>query len=290
VHLTISMGFPGPSAPMEVENTEGRFSGLTTSETEIEIPRNFFRLFNKYNSDNSIKLNDENLNILHFLIRRQLRANFRIFWDCGRLVKKGSDWRVQINKLLMQYEIWVLKKVLPDSMDREYSLKPNEGEDPEFRAHEGVHMIDMRHSKLIGLVENIKIVRNTERENISDITPNEFDKNNLQEAKARERLKSGLENVLLDSMQTRSRKAKKAFQSILDDIQNLKIVYLSQIITLGYLLDIENLYIYDPACRPLSDSEVPAMAAKIHRGGSIPSIEEVCSEKETFERVRSALF
>jgi hypothetical protein len=293
VHLTISMGFPGPSAPMEVENTEGRFSGLTTSETEIEIPRNFFRLFNRYNSDKSIELNDENLRILHFLIRRQLRTNFRIFWGFGgRLLKKGSDWRVQINNLLNRYEIWVLKKVLPSSMDREYSLKPNEGENPEFRAHEGVHMIDTRHPQMSKLVENIKIVLNKQRERISDINPGEFDKNNLQKSKARQRLELAFQNILLtkDVIQTRSRKIQKAFISILDDIERNQIVYLSQIIMLGYLLGIEKLYIYDPACRPLSDSAVPAMAAKIHREGNLPAIERVCSTEETFERVPSAPF
>ena len=291
VHLTISMGFPGPSAPMEVENTEGRFSGLTTSETEIEIPRNFFRLFNKYNSDKSIELNDENLRILHFLIRRQLRTNFRIFWGCGgHLLKKGSDWRVQINNLLNRYEIWVLKKVLPGSMDREYSLKPNEGEDPEFRAHEGVHMIDTRHPQMSELVKDIKIILNKQRERISDIKPGEFDKNNLQKSNARQRLELAFQNILLtkDLIQTRSRKIQKAFNSILDDIEHNQIVYLSQIIMLGYLLGIEKLYIYDPACRPLSDSDVPAMAAKIHREGKLPAIERVCSKEETFERVPSA--
>ena len=36
---------------------------------------------------------------------------------------------------------------------------------------------------------------------------------------------------------------------------------------LGYALDIEKLYIYDPACRPVYTTDAPASTAKKRRGG-----------------------
>jgi hypothetical protein len=283
VSLTMAMGLPGPSAPMREEVKEGRWAGLTTSEIDVQIIRNIYQLFNKY-IGNKIVTNDM-LDVLNYIVKQQLRANFIQLWgpDGEYRLKTKGRWEADIVRLMRSHEIWVTKKIKPDSADRYYQLRPNIGEDIEFRAKEGLHLIDMRDSHGIEIANLVLAVSeyNDASGNFLPI-PNEFDKNNIQFPEARSRLEHYFYNIL---NVIRESKEDIVFKLIIGNIfsKTEPNVYLSEIIMLGYILQINKLQIYDPLCRPMEDESIKASTrSKENYRGQIPAKE--AAEFDTFPR------
>ena len=148
VSLTMAMGLPGPSAPMQVqlEHNE-RWAGLTTSEADVQIIRNIYQLFDQYmTSVGNPPVTPDMLDVLDYIVKQQLRANFIQIWGPGgefKLKKKGN-WQTDVSRLIRMEEIWVSKRLTASSVDRHYQLRPNGKDEDEFRAREGLHLIDMR--------------------------------------------------------------------------------------------------------------------------------------------------
>jgi hypothetical protein len=258
VSLTMAMGLPGPSAPMQVplEKNE-RWAGLTTSEVDVQIVRNIYQLFHEYIGD--VAVTPDMLDILDYIVKQQLRANFMEIWGRGgefQLKTKG-DWEADISRLMRMGEIWVTKKIKPNSTDRHYQLRPNAGEDPDFRAREGLHLIDMidaRGFEIPNLVLPVSESRWGPKRNPLP-TSREFDINNIQFPEAKRRLEAYFYEVL--GVQ-RTTKEDNAFKFIMNKIfsKTEPDLFLSEVIMLGYLLKIQHLQIYDPLCRPLADASV----------------------------------
>jgi hypothetical protein len=285
VSLTMAMGLPGPSAPMQIplEKNE-RWAGLTTSEVDVQIVRNIYQLFEQYIGGASAT--PDMLDVLDYIVKQQLRANFMQIWGRGgefQLKTKG-DWEADIVRLMRMEEIWVTKKVKPDSADRYYQLRPNEGEDPNFRAREGLHLIDMRDVggfEIPNLVLPVTESRLGPKRNPLP-TSRDFDINNIQFPEAKRRLEAYFYGVL--GIQ-RATKEDNAFKLITDKIfsKTEPQLFLSELIMLGYLLRIQRLQIYDPLCRPLEDASlVSATRSGEAFRGQVPGIDAL--QHETFTR------
>ena len=245
VKLCIAMGLPGPSAPMGTEEEHGRWAGLTTGEIDIAIIRNIFNLFN--NDQTHCNANPSCLDILNFIIRRQLRANFMKIWK----TYPTGTWGQFFKKLIGINEIWVQKTFdAYISTDRSYFLRPNVDENPDFRAHEGIHLMDMRNATG-DIIPGLVLPSDTN-----------FDINNVEFPECRARLEQYF-NSLYPGINKRDPHY-VVFKTIVAKINNRDdpTVMLSDIILLGYLLKIENLQLYDPTCRPLSDSTREAYTAR----------------------------
>jgi hypothetical protein len=285
VSLTMAMGLPGPSAPMSValEDNE-RWAGLTTSEVDVQIVRNIYQLFDEYKGSRPVT--PDMLDILDYIVKQQLRANFVQIWGRGgefQLNERGN-WEADISRLMRMEEIWVTKKVKPDSADRHYQLRPNSGENPDFRAREGLHLIDMRDAR--GLeIPNLVLPVTESRwgpKNNPLPTSRSFDINNIQFPEAKRRLEAYFYGVL--GIQ-RATKEDNAFKLITNKIfsKTEPHLFLSELIMLGYLLRIQHLQIYDPLCRPLEDASIRAETRSgTAYSGAVPGID--AREHETLTR------
>jgi len=285
VSLTMAMGLPGPSAPMHVplEDNE-RWAGLTTSEVDVQIVRNIYQLFDQYIS--GAPVTPDMLDILDYIVKQQLRANFMEIWGPGgefQLSSRGT-WQADITRLMQMEEIWVTKKVNPDSADRHYQLRPNEGEDPNFRAREGLHLIDMRDARGLEIPDLVLPVSESRWGAKRNTLPNsrDFDINNIQFPEAKTRLENYFYGVLGIPRET---KEANAFILITDKIfsKTEPDLFLSELIMLGYLLRIQHLQIYDPLCRPLEDASATSetRSGEAFRG-SVPGINAL--QHETLPR------
>jgi hypothetical protein len=279
VYLQMAMGEPGPSAPMSMAEEQSPWSlpiggmcrerdvclaGFSSSEIDIFIVENAYSLL--YGSD--IKA-PTNCNLIEFnrVIRHILRANFIQIWDEKPGDQRNPDelWKKHYLKLLVDTKknldkpkIWVLKRINKSSFDRYYQLKPNEGEEPEYRVHEGLHIFDWREKnglEVPGVIDfnewkdTLRIERNPKESNKA------LDKNNLKDAI----FKTKFFNKVIEKFPLagspqeikKNRAIRIAIAGILYSIQNEEL-YLSEICLLGFLLDIDMLTVYDPACRPLT--------------------------------------
>jgi len=207
-------------------------------------------------------------------------------WGRGgefQLNERGT-WEADIARLMRMEEIWVTKRVNPDSADRYYQLRPNEGENPEFRAREGLHLIDMRNANGIE-IPNLVLPVSESRWGLKRNplpTSREFDLNNIQFPEAKRRLEAYFYGVL--DIQ-RATKEDNAFKLITNKIfsKTEPNLFLSELIMLGYLLKIQRLQIYDPLCRPLEDSStVSETRTGMAFRGQIPGIEAL--HHDTFQR------
>jgi hypothetical protein len=260
VSLTMVLGLPGPSAPMQVELEKNkRWAGLTTSEADVQIIRNIYQLFDQYIGGQPVT--PDMLDLLDYIVKQQLRANFMEIWGPGGEyeLKTRGNWQADISRLLRMGEIWVSKKLSSDSVDRHYQLRPNIGEEQEFWPREGLHLIDMRDTRGVEIPDLVLPVKESGRGPNRNPLPDtrEFDINNLQFPGARTRLENYFYRVL--GVQ-RATKEDIAFKLILDKIfsKTTPDVFLSEIILLGYILRIQHLQIYDPLCRPLADEHFEA--------------------------------
>lgn len=289
VSLTMAMGLPGPSAPMQIETERGRWAGLTTSEIDVQIVRNIYQLFQRYilyNGNNPVT--DDMLEIVNYIARQQLRANFMQIW--GRegefALRTRGVWEADVVRLMKENAIWVKKKIGPDSADRYYKLRPNVDDEPELRTSDGIHLIDMR-DNLGREIANLVLPVATYETPTGDALPlpREFEKNNIQFPEPRHRLEYYFTHVL---QVPRDSKEDQVFRLIMNKIfsKTEPNIYLSDFCTLGYLLGIDNFNIYDPLCRPMSDESV---AAETRSGaeyrGAVPAI--VAARAETFPRQNS---
>lgn len=285
VSLTMAMGLPGPSAPMQVplEKNE-RWAGLTTSEVDVQIVRNIYQLFDSYIEERPVT--PDMLDVLDYIVKKQLRANFIEIWGRGgenQLNERGT-WQADIVRLIQMEEIWVTKKLKPTSADRHYQLRPNVGEDPEFRAREGLHLIDMRDARGVEIPNLVLHVGESRWGPKRNPLPNsrEFDLNNIQFPEAKRRLENYFYRVLNVQRGTKEDNAFKLITSIIFS-KTEPDLFLSELIMLGYILKIQRLQIYDPLCRPLQDeSTISETRTGQAFRGQIPGIEAL--KYETFQR------
>lgn len=289
VSLTMAMGLPGPSAPMQIEAERGRWAGLTTSEIDVQIVRNIYQLFQRYilyNGNNPVT--NDMIEIVNYIARQQLRANFMQIWGPGgefQLRTRGM-WEADVRRLMDQNEIWVKKKIGPDSADRYYKLRPNVDDDPELRTSDGIHLIDMRDNfgrEIANLVLPVAIYE-TQTGNVLP-EPAEFEKNNIQFPEPRRRLEFYFTHVL---QVPRDSKEDQVFRLIIGKIfsKTEPNIYISELCMLGYLLGIDNFNIYDPLCRPMSDESVVAETRSgAEYRGIVPAL--VAAHAETFPRQNS---
>jgi hypothetical protein len=252
VFMIIAMGMLAVSAPMEKEINFGFRPEYTTSELDMVIPKTFFSIFDKYNKDhgNKIKLNNENLDLLHSLIKYQLRVNFYKIWSEPSPIAIEEKTDREVFQVMKRKEIWVLKELTSDSLERTYSLAPNKGEDPEFYAHEGLHIIDIRDTNKQEVTTTDEIKRYNMIEQLNDSLPS---------ANAIRLLKT----TFIKGKKRQITEEQKIFDIIMNQIKKTPWIDLSDIIMLGYILNIKKLYIYDPACRPLfkNDEEDEVLGA-----------------------------
>jgi hypothetical protein len=288
VSLTMAMGLPGPSAPMQVQLEDNeRWAGLTTSEADVQIIRNIYQLFDQYMASvGNPPVTPDMLDVLDYIVKQQLRANFIQIWGPGgefKLKKKGN-WQTDVSRLMRMEEIWVSKRLTASSVDRHYQLRPNGKDEDEFRAREGLHLIDMRDRRGFEIPDLVLPVGESGRGPHRNPLPDtdEFDINNLQFPEARARL----EHYFYVGLNIqRGTKEDIAFKLILDKIFSKRTpdVFLSELILLGYILRIQHLQIFDPLCRPLADEhfEGDTRSGAAYKG-TVPAVEAL--QYETFPR------
>jgi len=294
VYLQIAMGEPGPSAPMSTAEksdwtTITEFSlcssgdvclkNFSSSEVDIFIVENAYLLLQNYLSSLSSSssssavtpLTDCDLIEFNRVIRHILRANFIEMWNSDATIKKQDDlWMKHYLKLIRatikatgenraKPKVWVLKRVSKSSFDRYYQLKPNEGEDPKYRVHEGLHIFDLRDEAGKEIPNVVEF--NVWKEALKRESPDPTDKNEMLDTN--NLIKNACETRFFDYVKTKfpitgitpanieKNKAKRrAIAGILYSIES-KELYLSEICLLGFLLGVL-LTLYDPACRPVT--------------------------------------
>ena len=252
ITLSVAMGLPGPFSPMGFAQTEGRWEGYTTSEIDVQLVRHYFELFDIYVQKYRLPVNSIVLNILHTIIRHQLRANFEEIWNMFATTGRTPQWMRPFYKLMAIEEIWVQKVFQAEptlfswaTADKAYYLRPNIEESPELRVHEGIHLIDERNTA--GQLLHELIISSAEN----------FDANNIEFIECRNRLIEYFRTLYPDVNRSQERTDPffTAFNTIISKINERTEtnVMLSDIILLGYLLKIDYLQLYDPTCRPISD-------------------------------------
>lgn len=284
MYIQIALGLPGPSAPMSgadvglyekgdiipSNQTQNQYV-LSTSELDIAVVANSYRLLKDFHPPSSPFPTKCDLIEFNKVIRHQLRANFIKIWDEERTKNIDPDeyWTIHYLKLL-EYtqrnpnkpQIWVLKRLNKFSNDRYYQLEPKEDEPVEFRVHEGLHLFDLRNNdgqeipdvvnfdKFSKWKKSIEIKSKKLREATqAQITNDDLDFSNLKDSDFRKTFKEYVQTLGLPPAKI------AAIERILLSIEK-KQLYLSEICLLGFLLDIKMLTLFDPACRPLTSSSL----------------------------------
>jgi len=182
-------------------------------------------------------------------------------------------------------KVWVLKRISKSSFDRYYQLEPNEGEDPAYRVHEGLHIFDLRDEAGVEVPNVVEF--NAWKEALKRESPSKEDKNEMLDTN--NLIKNACETRFFtyvktkfpttgDAKQAEKNKAiRRAIAGILYSIESKK-MYLSEICLLGFLLEINMLTLYDPACRPITHTISDAKGVEIlstTRSGLVRPVDEV---------------
>jgi len=176
-------------------------------------------------------------------------------------------------------KIWKLYTINENSTDRCYHMYKMEEETDDLRPHYGVHILDIQKIKIVnGTLELEPAIELFKERTDSIISIQEDEKYNILSDKTH--LRSQLE----DYCNNGKKWLYQVFLSLLDKNVPSNIIYLSDLIVLGYALDIEKLYIYDPACRPLYTTDAPASTVKRRRGVSDYRV-PVEPSTENFKRI-----
>ena len=321
VNLQIAMGEPGPSAPMsmaEKSDWTTLFSAckpdvclqhFSSSEIDIYIVENAYNLLN-----NSALKTPTDCDLIEFnrVIRHILRANFINTWDEELKNVKDLDelWCKHYLKLLIDTKktpdkpkVWVLKRISKSSFDRYYQLKPNEGEDPAYRVHEGLHIFDFRQANGAEVVDNsgqTVVQFNTWKEALKRVSPDPTDENEMLDtnnlknpefrAKFFEHIKTKFPIMSVaakpvpTTLPEKNKAIRRAIAGILYSIEKEEL-YLSEICLLGFLLDIKMLTVYDPACRPVTHTIIDAEGNEMlstTRSGLVRSVDNVYNILDPF--------
>jgi len=321
VYLQMALGEPGPSSPMSMAETPNYLTrsivnclnkdvclkGFSSSEIDIFIIANAYSLL--YNS--GVK-NPTDCDLIEFarVIRHILRANFIDTWDekMGDVKVETELWKKHYLKLLIETKknidrpkIWVLKKLYKSSFDRYYQLAPNEGEEPEYRVHVGLDIFDLRDSNGAEVVnaqgQTIVDFNKWKEDLIKEIDPEQsninLDANNLKEPEFDFKgrfftyVKGRFPTTGVASVVAAKNKAiRRAIRGILYSVEKAEL-YLSEICLLGFLLDIQLLTLYDPACRPLThtitDETGEEIKSKMRSGRVRATVDDVYGFLDTFE-------
>lgn len=334
VYLQMALGEPGPSSPMSMAETPNYLTraivgcsnkvclaGFSSSEIDIFIIANAYSLL--YNS--GVKTPTE-CDLIEFarVIRHILRANFIETWDdkMGDIKGEQNLWMKHYLKLLIETKknpdrpkVWVLKRINKFSFDRYYQLAPNDGEDPEYRVHEGLDIFDLRDSNGEE-VPDVVDFNEWKTSLTKEIDPEEsniyLDANNLKEpqfsfkerffnyvkdrfptteADIRRKATAGQTSIVsgnaaaMQKAINKNKAIRTAIRGILYSIENAEL-YLSEICLLGFLLDIKMLTLYDPACRPLTytvtDKNGEEIKSKTRSGFVRTTVDDVYGFLDTF--------
>jgi hypothetical protein len=225
-------------------------------------------------------------------------------WNSDATIKKQDDlWMKHYLKLIRatikateenraKPKVWVLKRVSKSSFDRYYQLKPNEGEDPKYRVHEGLHIFDLRDEageEIPNVVEFNAWKEALKRESPDPTDKNEMlDTNNLSNENCRNRffyyVKTKFPTTGVSPTDAAKNKAiRTAIAGILYSIES-KELYFSEICLLGFLLGVL-LTVYDPACRPITHTISDAKGVEIlstTRSGLVRPVDDVFKIADQF--------
>jgi len=159
VIISMAMGEPGLSSPMDTGMEEGKFAGFTSSEADLIIITNIIQLFEEVCKEQmglGCAIDDNMLEIMHYVIRHQLRANFNKYWGPGGesdvTDEPENEWMASMATLIREKKIWLKHKMraepertaggrvsIPATVNRGYSLVPKTEDEKKFRAREGLH-------------------------------------------------------------------------------------------------------------------------------------------------------
>jgi len=313
VYMQMAMGEPGPSAPMSLageqksgwltefsscNNRDVCLSGFSSSEVDIFIVENAYFLLQQYLTSTQPPEIPTDCDLIEFnkVIRHILRANFLDIWTESVRDQTGEDmWKIHYLRLLQETkrdptnpEIWVLKRINKFSYDRYYQLKPNEGEEPEYQVHEGLHIFDLRGTDgvEVGNVVDLEWKESLKKE--PEKGNPELDTNNLKNPAAKDKFFSYVKTKfpIAGADAAKNKSIIRAIAGILYSIEKEEL-YLSEICLLGFLLDIKMLTIYDPACRPIThtvfDKEGNEVFSKT-RSGFIRKTDEIIKYPDSLTR------
>lgn len=252
VKLTTAVG-PGTCSLMNVSRGIGADVGYnpnyTTSQLDIAIISRIYNVF--IQNFSSIPMTNEIDKFLFDLARRQLRSVFVQSW--------GNEKKTTITegalKDLEKGAIWKSINVYPERSDRYYSLKQTDNENPTLDPKYGLHIINATN------IEGVYIDRFFEPFNGNLLDESVYFKNNINDDECYSRIikpplppqnLSFTQRLLSTFVKKTSQNITITpnIQSIIDDIRNTKSVRLSDLIFMAFSMNIENLTVFDPSCRP----------------------------------------
>jgi len=310
VTLTMAMGEPGLSAPMDPEIETGKYAGFSTSEADLVIATNVFQLFNRVYKNltesgeiaaTPVTIDEDTLEMLDYIVRHQLRSNFNKYWGAGGesdvTVVTGNAWYASMATLIREKKIWLKNKLVArtgpngelPTINRLYSLVPNNTREKRFRAREGLHCLLALDS--YGREERFPLAGGGSSSLVQDIPDilgdkslvlTKLDVNNIKFQGGRvglraigPRSEAGLSmgDRLIEYIKTLHREGTveyEALAEIITKIQSLEknTVELSDVVFFGYKMGFK-ITAYDPTCRPVyaGDDEVPFEIARVGRLG-----------------------
>jgi hypothetical protein len=313
IYMQMAMGEPGPSAPMSLAGEQESgwltefsacdksnvcLSGFSSSEVDIFIVENAYILLQQYLTSKPPSEIPTDCDLIEFnkVIRHILRANFLDIWTESVREQTGEDmWKVHYLRLLQETkkhpdnpEIWVLKRINKFSYDRYYQLKPNEGEEPEYQVHEGLHIFDLRGADGVEVKNVVDLKWNKSLKKEKQKGNPALDTNNLKNPAAKDRFFSYVKTKfpIVGANAAKNKSIIRAIAGILYSIEK-KELYLSEICLLGFLLDIKMLTVYDPACRPIThtvfDKEGNEVFSKT-RSGFVRQTDEIIKYPDSLTR------
>jgi hypothetical protein len=254
VNVAMALGLPASLAPMmdaretvqyvlnnkpDIPNYKYRWDGLSSSAIDIEIVRNVYKVFQNTQLVPTVDI----LNKLFTLSRTELRKNFELVWMRVH-GKRLPEWEKRYQDLMDSNNIWKHKTLTENTDDRDYYLEPNPDESPDMAAYEGIHILFEKLDSNFSIMNKVHIPVHEPKTppniafNNNNILTNEITNNILAYTSQLYNSDPANPNV-------------RIVRKILDNVRQKLTIRLSDIVMLGYCLQINNLDIFDPACRPV---------------------------------------
>ena len=216
----------------------------SSSQADIRLVNDIYKGFYARYSD--IPPNSYIENRLFTISRLNLREQVRGYSHPVR-EKDRSAWTQHFFNDVDEGKIWRHIKVRTE-INKTYSLHANEGEEPSFDCNYGLHIISL-------------IMQNKKENKYYRVFPDQTISSNIDIDATRKHLDAYVDALYpRDDNTHNSRIGRAAYDTLMVRINNSvngdDDIYTSDLIMLGVILQLEEMFIFDPSCRPVERAGV----------------------------------
>ena len=211
----------------------------SSSQADIKLVNDMYKGF--YTKYHDIPPNSYIENRLFTISRLNLREQVREYSDPVRNIEK-SAWAQHFFNNVDEGKTWRHIKVRPE-INKTYSLHANEGEAPSYDCNYGLHIISL-------------IMQNKKENKYYRVFPDQTISSNIDVDATRQHLDAYVDALYPpDDTTQNSRIGREAYDAVMIRINNSvngdDDIYTSDLIMLGVILQLEEMFIFDPSCRPV---------------------------------------